>query len=181
MNEMVVMFGQGSLHVSKFLHSFMKKDNKTPLKNYEIWDQTLIEYAKRFGTKVCFESRSEIFMYKICYPQQLEKSIVQKYLDCFYFDHLWGDRRCNFKWKEYIIDLLEESKCNMKDIQTAMQLAKQVHVIELDCDDSTSESRVVIEDFHKECTKENFSEHCNCDDLMRELERTKTSESIQLY
>ncbi len=160
MNEFVVVFNSGTLDVSCYLQNFMQQ-----YKMYDIWDEDLISNVKRFGTNTCF--RSAVVMYKVIYPKQLDKSIVCHYLDCFYFDHLWGDQRCNFKWKDYIVDLLEKN-VNMYDIKIAMELGKQVTSIQLKVPKYTDDSHILIENFHKQCLKK------HCCDCIQQLAKLKS-------
>jgi hypothetical protein len=160
MQEFLVVFSSGQLYVSCYLQNFMK-DHKI----YEVWDEELIANVQRFGTKVCF--RSSVVMYKVSYPENFTKSVIHHYLDCFYFDHLWGEERCNFKWKDYIIDLLQND-VDIDTIKTQMELAKQITSTKMeDVLKVTSESRFLIEEFHKNCKPEHF---CDCIHQMTKLE-----------
>jgi hypothetical protein len=160
MQEFLVVFSSGQLDVSSYLQNFMKD-----YKIYDIWDEELITNVLRFGTKVCF--RSSAVMYKVTYPENFTKSVICYYLDCFYFDHLWGDERCNFKWKDYIIDLLQKD-VSIDTIKDQMELAKKVTSTKIEPSKVTSESRFLIEEFHKNC-----KHWCDCVHQMTKLE-TKT-------
>jgi hypothetical protein len=159
MNEIFVVFNSGTLDVSKYLQEFMKQ-----YKIYDFWDEELIANVKRFGTKVCF--RSSVVMYKVSYPKKFDKSVICDYLDCFYFDHLWGEERCNFKWKDYVIDLLLKD-VDIDTIKSEMELAKQIIAKKMTPPKVTLESCFLIENFHKRCKPK---DPCDC---LHQIEKLK--------
>ncbi len=177
MNEMRIVFQDGNKVIPSFQISTIIKKNIC-----NVWDEDLITNSILFGTYVVFDRKTNVHSFTIFYPKDLKQEIIQKYLDCFFFDHLWGELRCEFQYKNYIIDLLENSKFSLNEIQQQLKLAKQVKCEKISDDfpKLTKLGRAFMQEFHqKNCQNKKDYYYCRC--FLEWSENDSTYDAKKIY
>lgn len=138
-------------------------NTKFGINKIKIWDKDFIKCVKEFGTKVVFQDKCIGF--NVFYPNTINEETIKKYLDCSFFDHLFGIEKCEFKWKDYICDLL--LICNdLEHIRKQMQDVQKVYCEPIkNVPQITEKGKKIFVNYHLEHCK-NF---CRCSKEQLEL------------
>lgn len=149
---MLVIFGCGENYsISNILKWLVPNQINN---NYNI---KIIDAFQKFGYLVCGDLFVRI--YKVRYPSKLDESLIKRYLE-FYVDPMgWGNEYCIFKWKDYIISLLEDKKIPLQEIRKQLDLVKQIKTNRhVDILKVTDETQKLIDLYHEQKMQNNISE-----------------------
>ncbi len=159
MNEMRIAFQSSKeIHLTRIMQRMMGQNRKV-----NAWDEDLIANIFLYGTHIVFESadRSSVFVMCIQFPKLVDIKIIQFYLFCYNFNHLWGHFECRIKFKDYIIDLIEKTDLSKDEIKEQLRLCKTIKISECDQDipKLTKNGRKLLELNHHKCCSD---EICFC-------------------
>ncbi len=153
MNEFLVIFGCGENYSMSNILKWLVPNQIN--KNYNM---EIIKAFQKFGYLVCGDLFVRI--YKVQYPSELDEGLIKKYLT-FYVDPMgWGNEYCIFKWKDYIINLLEHEKIPLQEIRKQLDLVKQIktnHHVEIL--KVTDETLKLIDLYHEQKCKKTFQKY----------------------
>lgn len=172
MNEIKVMFynsNNDQLCPSFPIQKLLNGKNR----EFNIWDEDLIASVILFGTDIVFGSSKDLHIFCIYYPKIIKKEIIQKYLYCHFWDHLWGNLECSFRYKDYIVDLVCDSIHHLDFIKEQLTACQQVYTeFYEDIPKLTKAGRKFIAGIHEQYCSITI---CNCPD---DLKKTNTYQMI---
>jgi hypothetical protein len=123
-----------------------------------VYDETIIECMQEFGLAACFWPRpddynSQIFVFEISFPAQLDENLLKANLSYFHDGHLMGRGTvCEFKKQSYFVTSLmsADPRTPFQQFQELFKLLEEVEIqrLELSCPSLTAKGVEVIRDYH---------------------------------
>lgn len=177
MNELYVVFSQRTRDNKNCIYRYLTTQQEMN-SNVNVWDETIINAIQKYGSIVVFGQQNMKY-YKVLYPKELNVEIVTRFLDCFVFEHLWGEERCRFKLDLFVFDMID-NRTPAEECKSKLDLARQIRSECLnDIPMLTEDGKKMIEDYHKHCHK--YYEGCMCEGKSTEDIYEQTEASVKMH